>query len=99
MRNITFDALKNKEIKLSKKATKNKSYNTSKFNKSSETLKYLDTNPNKPLALQVDPIPALALENINLQPYNEVRVRNRTKSREGGSPSGQKYSITYDMGM
>ena len=46
MRNITFDALKNKEIKLSKKATKNKSYNTSKFNKSSETLKYLDTNPN-----------------------------------------------------
>ena len=32
-----------------------------------------------PPAVQVVPRSALALENINLQPYNEVRVRNRTK--------------------
>ena len=43
MRNITFDALKNKDIKLSKKNQKN---NINTLNKSSETIKYLNTNPN-----------------------------------------------------
>ena len=43
MRNITFDALKNKDIKLSKKNKKN---NINTLNKSSETIKYLNTNPN-----------------------------------------------------
>ena len=43
MRNVTFDALKNKDIKLSKKNQKN---NINTLNKSSETIKYLNTNPN-----------------------------------------------------
>ena len=53
MRNITFDTLKNKEIKLIKKPRKNKSNNafanqsnTINLNKSGETIKYLNTNPN-----------------------------------------------------
>ena len=72
MRNITFDALKNKEIKLSKKTTKNKSYNTSKFNKSSETLKYLDTNPNININIK---------NNINIffELKDKVKSKNNSK--------------------
>ena len=46
MRNITFDAFKNKEINLNKKIRKNKSNNAGTLNKSGETTKYLNTNPN-----------------------------------------------------
>ena len=45
-RNVTFDALKNKEIKISKKIRKNKSNDTGTLNKSSETSKCISTNPN-----------------------------------------------------
>jgi len=41
-RNITFDALKNKEINLKK----DKKNNNETINKSGETMKYLNTNPN-----------------------------------------------------
>ena len=46
MRNITFDALKNKDINLNKKIKKNKSNNSGYLNKSNETMKYVNTNPN-----------------------------------------------------
>ena len=44
-RNITFDALKNKEIQL-KKEKRNKNNYSGTINKSGETMKYLNTNPN-----------------------------------------------------
>ena len=46
VRNVTFDTLKYKEIKLKKNFKKNKSNNSGCLNKSSETLKYVNTNPN-----------------------------------------------------
>ena len=45
IRNITFDALKNKEIN-NKKIKKNKSNNSGYLNKSNDTMKYVNTNPN-----------------------------------------------------
>ena len=45
IRNITFDALKNKEIN-KKKIKKNKSNNSGYLNKSNDTMKYVNTNPN-----------------------------------------------------
>ena len=45
IRNITFDALKNKEIN-NKKIKKNKSNNSGYLNKSNDTMKYVSTNPN-----------------------------------------------------
>ena len=45
IRNITFDALKNKEIN-NKKIKKNKSNNSGYLNKSNDMMKYVNTNPN-----------------------------------------------------
>ena len=45
-RNVTFDALKNKENESNKKIRKNKTNNNDALNKSSETSKYIKTNPN-----------------------------------------------------
>jgi hypothetical protein len=45
-RNVTFDALKNKENESNKKIRKNKTNNNNALNKSNETTKYVKTNPN-----------------------------------------------------
>ena len=51
---------------------------TGLFDKTNSPDFFLYTNTNKPLAMQVDPLPALAIEKKNLPNYNKKRVRNRT---------------------
>ena len=67
IRNITFDALKNKEIN-NKKIKKNKSNNSGYLNKSNDTMKYVNTNPNININIK---------NNINI--FFELKVKEKHK--------------------
>ena len=70
IRNITFDALKNKEIN-NKKIKKNKSNNSGYLNKSNDTMKYVNTNPNININIK---------NNINI--FFELKYKEKNKKNK-----------------